>query len=201
MTIDTRYFLDNLKIIYLKPFLYRNKTFYCDGFKVLCLPKNDQYKEIEKEHKLKEFLDAFLDDIDNTDRDFFTLPDIEIPEPEICDECKGTGLLIEKNCPECEGSGEVEWDSDFNTYYDVCKSCDGSGVLLIPGKGKTCVYCNGIKSRFHEKYPVYVDGFKVDAAFLYPIKDEPNLKLSISSNKTALLFYTDDAKGLIMGMQ
>jgi DnaJ-class molecular chaperone len=41
----------------------------------------------------------------------------------------GAGLVEEFECPLCGGSGEEEFELEGVVEFDVCRDCDGSGVL------------------------------------------------------------------------
>lgn len=60
-----------------------------------------------------------------------------------CKICKGLGVA--KVCYECNGAGEVETETEYNTYEHECKTCHGNCV--IPPKDKEeaekCSYCEG----------------------------------------------------------
>ena len=56
-----------------------------------------------------------------------------------CKICKGTGLITQIDCDDCDGDG---WFRHGAHEYE-CRNCDGSGVINRPGKGDTCPNCFG----------------------------------------------------------
>lgn len=67
-------------------------------------------------------------------------------EPEPCSECNGSGRSSRTTCPECDGEGEVELESDYNTYEVDCKMCRGNGYIKHKTNDMTapcCEVCDG----------------------------------------------------------
>ena len=45
-----------------------------------------------------------------------------------CDVCNGSGMS--RDCPDCDGSGLVQWTSHSGIDYEhECELCDGSGIV------------------------------------------------------------------------
>lgn len=202
--IDARWFLrpSDPREELRKPFIFKNYTAYLNGFSALLLPTDKKHQEPKAAEVIK-FMNKMLPRLEAAKKDSFLLPSLEIPEPEACWACKESGLLLEESCHECGGKGAVEWSTSYNSYSDDCKTCGGEGEILIPGKGDTCPYCQGIKKRFYTQYPVYIKKLKLDAAFLYPLAKIEGLRVFpfIGDPGPVLFFYGDDFSGLILGMK
>lgn len=62
-----------------------------------------------------------------------------------CDKCdfRGNEIVYGGDCKECNGEGELDFESEHNLYTVTCKSCDGASKEAI---GRTlCSVCNGTK--------------------------------------------------------
>lgn len=62
-------------------------------------------------------------------------------EKPVCGSCDGKGFYYEKECPECEGEGEVRFSTGFNTYDFDCKLCDGEGAVKSEEPWDIKYYC------------------------------------------------------------
>jgi len=63
-----------------------------------------------------------------------------------CPDCSRPGTAKMVECPECEGDGQVHWDSRHHEYHATCDTCDGEGKILA-GNGiqerESCPTCKG----------------------------------------------------------
>ena len=80
--------------------------------------------------------------------EFIDLP--ELPAPNTCKTCSGSGKEYKEGCDECDGEGSFEYGSHS---YD-CKNCDGSGKVkqvIQDGAGAPCEQCGGTG---HDNYQI-----------------------------------------------
>jgi len=127
------------------------------------------------------------------------LPPYKLPNKEVCYACQGVGKI--NICPECDGDGYVELDSEFNSYECDCKYCDCEGI--IPGDGDICGRCDGDGDMYPVDYSrIEFDGHGLNALLLEKIKDLPGVKLfSRRDEKQHFYFRFDGGHGIIMGMR
>lgn len=97
--------------------------------------------------------------IDRINRlDFKAWNKLEIPE-EL--------MLLDKKCPECGGSGYVEFSNEFNSYECECDTCDGHG--------ETNAKMGYMVNRDHQemrKDLIEIDGFKYIPSYVALINDD-----------------------------
>ena len=67
---------------------------------------------------------------------------ILIQQISICPTCHGRGNIIERPCPKCRGSGEVEQEEDLTVK--IPKGVEEGMALRIPGKGMPSPEAGGI---------------------------------------------------------
>jgi molecular chaperone DnaJ len=72
--------------------------------------------------------------------------DVEIPGFDVCDKCHGSGVkpgTAPKNCPKCNGTGEIRRTRSFGNMHFVeiqpCDECQGKGVFVE----NLCETCKG----------------------------------------------------------
>lgn len=111
-----------------------------------------------------------------------TVPQVE-PTP--CEECHGSGKSRRQTCPECDGDGEVEAETDYSTYDGLqCKTCDGEGwVLGCKSEIRDCVVCSGSGKTYKQGQRVSIGGAHIQPQYWDLIKDLHGLELC---------FVTDD---------
>jgi molecular chaperone DnaJ len=67
---------------------------------------------------------------------------IQIPRPEACEECRGSGVAAggrRETCDTCRGRGEVRINQGFLTVARTCPKCQGEGEL----NRNPCTACRG----------------------------------------------------------
>lgn len=119
-------------------YLIDNFTVATDGHILVVVPYSSEYGELRSEVRdsvrassLK-FIDEHKNESYLTDTEKHLIEPVE-PLPEnTCEACHGTGWSDE--CPECDGSGTVEWESDNGyNYSDDCghEFCRGGKIDRI----------------------------------------------------------------------
>jgi molecular chaperone DnaJ len=67
---------------------------------------------------------------------------IQIPRPETCETCHGSGAAAGSSpvtCPQCQGRGQLRYQQGFFTVARTCGQCRGSGSVIT----KPCATCRG----------------------------------------------------------
>lgn len=139
------------------------------------------------------------------------LPDFE-PKWDSCYRCESTGKS--DRCEECDGEGEVEFETDFNTYQVECKSCSGDGYMSARERNtdKTCTLCNGSgRTSKRECIPfstLTAAGQGLNSDYLLLIRELPGIQIEafprVLDNLTtvpAVRFRFDGGEGVLMPMR
>lgn len=138
--------------------------------------------------------------------DFFQLPSLNFPEKPDCVECKGSGKHCLKTCPECDGFGEAEAQTDYNTYEVQCRTCDGFGKIDSDKTDQDCEHCRGKGKRWTENDRMKVEGvpFDMNPELMSRIAGVPDVQIAVINNdqiSRAMAFKCADGIGVIMGMR
>lgn len=162
------------------------KPFYKDGFKVFC-DGNVFVAEPapgEPDTDRAPGVSAYLKD----DGLVFKALRVDLPEAEMCtcSECFGSGKGIRVSCRECDGLGEVEAETDYNTYDVTCKSCGGSGNLFDKRSDEVCVQCNGAGSMDMPFQPAPILDIFVQRRYLRMVCEIEDIEYALSSDHAAL---------------
>lgn len=99
--------------------------------------------------------------------DWRPMASLVMPEMQPCGLCKGSRLIAETACPDCDGRGE--FDHGNHTY--ACQECDGQGFtdsrMATAGDENTkhCHMCDGlgVASHYLVLVPGIQDGYALDA--------------------------------------
>lgn len=134
-------------------------------------------------------------------------PEIEKIVGDSCYQCKGAGKVTEKECPECEGYGNVYWETNRHKYEVECQECGGCGkIKTTDPNGETCENCDGtgIVAQMNR---ISIDGFDFDSNLLYHFQKFPNVKIGAknvgenSSGAYGVAFIKfDGGVAVIMGL-
>ena len=116
-----------------QPFNCMEKTVATNGHVMICVDEMPGYEEAVK--SVYGTVERFL----NHSGDYSQLDSsLACPNLEACEKCEGTGQLKRIECRECDGSGEVEFNSGYNDYEVECAGCDGIGTTQEPGECDCC---------------------------------------------------------------
>lgn len=178
-----------------KPFTFGNYSYASNGHLLVRVPR---VKECEAWESLNERAAAMFDSLDMpTILDaLIEIPDFQQPESENCTVCKGSGKITK--CPECDGSGYVEFENDYNEYEVYCKNCNGHGSII--GEESVCESCDGTgKKKIMKRIDVGCTGFS--HIYLNMLKALPGMKIAPIEPTQANYFKWDEGDGLIMPMR
>ena len=167
-------------------------TFATDGHVLIAVPELEEYKDNECVPDFKQFLH-------NKECHGPWLPVVD-PYPSLetipCTFCNGTGQLDE--CPECDGSGEVGFDNDYNEYEFECKTCDGDGK--VTGK---CERCDGLGKVYDQKTGMDIGRQRFQPKLLHKISTLPGIEICVDFAKETYIaapIRFEGGWGLIMPM-
>lgn len=189
-----------------QPFKLDGKTCATTGYAMIIMPEYGDYPACADwfTTTASKAL-ALINDVNNHEQ-FQPIPDgLKLPEKIQCNTCQGSGKVTQKQCEECLGAGEVDFDNGYNSYTCDCKSCDGDGDIFIDGGDDECHECHGGGSTYPRHCCVELLGIGVSANLLELIINEPGIEVcaanSMSDAAMALYFRTGDSTGLIMELR
>lgn len=140
--------------------------------------------------------------MDIAESEWLPIPVIGIAKTR-CNDCEGSGYV--KDCPECDGKGEVEWETPFNSYVRECKTCEGEETIPGQAGDKVCPNCRGEgKSYPWNAAPLEVGNVLFNVRLLALLADLPGAKIypviwpDESKNPDPSLFKFDGGEGFIM---
>lgn len=176
-----------------KPFSDGAFSYACDGHLILRVPlREDVTKKRPEQIKLNRMF------FGNNGQEYGPLPDYEPLEKEKCESCKGSGVC--SVCDECAGAGDLDFESERNTYCVECKSCRGRGS--IAGGTEQCDRCGGdgeVLANEWEFVDIGDDELGLALGLLEKIKELPRVKLGTLDKKAGYVpFIFDGGDGLIM---
>ena len=129
--------------------------------------------------------------------EYFPLPDVSPIKMIPCRDCEGTGRF--KKCPECDGSGIVEFENDSNSYDFTCKTCNGGGKFK-EGEEFDCEKCGGT-GKIAERESIETSGRHYDKKYILLLKTLPDCKLAFAKNLDPAHFNFTGGDGLIMALR
>lgn len=127
--------------------------------------------------------------------EWFPFDAIDLPKPETqpCATCDGKGKNFE--CPECDGSGEVEYSGRKASWTIDCELCHGGGEL------DECVDCFGT-GKFTPPKPIPVGGSHFNLEYLIWLKELPGCRVGPDADPLKQApFQFDGGDGLLMPMK
>ena len=178
------------------PFNIGDRTMASNGHVLISIPKNKNYAAPKKSSFVKT-IEGLLD-IDKTNLQPFPA-DVVLPDLKECPVCAGTKKASQKTCDECDGEGEVDAETAYNTYEVECKSCNGEGGRITRGGDDDCFECHGVGRVAPNDSTVKIYDITLDAKYVALIKDMPDLQIKTSENY--LYFQSGENEGLIMGLR
>lgn len=185
MTIDLQSFCakDDIHSYMLEPFVIDGFTYATNRHIVVRVPGG----EARPDQSLPDRTVAAVRKLFATEHtDFQSLP--EIPEPETCPDCEGTGRIEEGECPDCGGLGEF---THGNHDYE-CKECDGTGeVHSVDCSNRDCN--DGVLFQ-----PMQIGAAKFQVCYLFLISKLPNARISVPNDRDAAAFTFDGGEGRLM---
>lgn len=204
-------FCDETRAKTATPFSVGEYTLATDGYILVRVPRLAEVPEREDAPKIEMLA---------TDRvcgPFFREPAQWVPIPKVelqyrpCDICGGTGRLFK--CPECNGHGEVEWDSDYCSYEATCKMCDGAGTTEVgtlnrwkvnPNIRKLteigCHACESGKGRLIDG-DLHIGEARFSIVLLHRLRALTSVEIGVLTPHMAARVRFDGGDGLIMPMR
>ncbi len=210
--IDITEFCDPQELIntYMTaPLELDDKIIATNGKMIIVTTKTAAYHNIENNHHLPSTIESIIRDIiENLKTTTFNLSvDIfeQLPPKPTCRNCNGTKKIpTTDGCPECFGTGNVNFENEYSNYEITCESCNGScranaqTIKKVPQTN--CRYCQSTGKAYHYATTMKIHGQLYSPALISIVAKYPNLKLAINKKKHQLLFKSGKYSGVIMGL-
>jgi hypothetical protein len=177
------------------PFSFGDFSYASNGHLLVKVPRLDDVPEWEAlNEKASKLFDSF--DYSVVIPSLIDIPRFPQPKPEPCGVCNGTGKIT--RCPECEGKGEVEFETEYNDYSCECETCHGHGSVI--GEEQICACCNGTgKKKEMKMIEVGCSGFS--SHYLTLLNKLPGIKIAPTEPEKMTYFKWDGGEGAIMPMR
>jgi len=172
--------------LFNSPWSADNYSYVTNGYLILRLPRLPDVAENPKAPGVSGIFITPKSEI------YYPIREINLKGKETCKECEGQGVNFE--CPECNGIGDVNFDSDYHNYIIECKSCDGTG------KKKKCENCYGTGT-VESKKAIKIGEVGFQNYYLLLLKTLPNCKIGPTGSSTPAWIIFDGGDGLIMPMR
>lgn len=124
-----------------------------------------------------------------------------------CGHCRGIGNL--DRCPECDGTGDVEFENNYNTYTVGCSTCNGESYIYDKDDKEnryTCCACEGKgdtgygdegRTKIHKVYDTYLKADYIDVLINLP---EIEVFLPHDKDKNYCFFKFNGGEAILMVM-
>jgi hypothetical protein len=186
-----------------QPFNYKGKGIATNGQMLIVSEPNPEYMNISyfgQEAPRTEVLDELLSQLETTQFKQ-PLPELELPKKNPCFVCKQTGKATVNQCKECDGSGEITLESDYNDYEVECKSCGGDGEIARPGGDEDCPYCDGEGSYYRTYQSMNIGKQRLAVRYVDRlVNHQQSINIYPDSENHRLFFSDGSIKGVIMAM-
>jgi len=182
----------------IQPWNHKGLTIATDSRIVAATPEIQGYQN-GKDYRIADSAFDLLKECESVPYQNFN---IELkPAGNQCGMCCGFGKMNFEECPECDGSGVVSFDTARHVYEFTCKECDGYGEYIYPcqdGKS-TCPQCHGLGFE-HESIEVFNGLYAYH--YLKKISELPGVLIgALATYKNRLYFKADNGlHGVLMGM-
>ena len=190
---DLMKFCDPEQLNISKPFTRGDFTYVTNRHLIIRVPKLEDVGEQEGN---KIDIEKFWKSI--SDYPYFPITKISPTKYAQCCKCEGTGIITK--CPECNGTGEVDLESDYNSYSCECESCDGTGNIGgSKDKEKKCDKCNGT-GKIENKFDNHslASGRYYQNNYLHWLKELPECLLAEAKDLDPAHFKFNGGDGFIM---
>lgn len=180
------------------PFKFGDFIYATNGY--ICVRQLSAFSSYPENEKMASLINAIVD----VPGEWSPLS-VTLPEHDPCPQCKRTGKVSVKQCDECMGKGEVDFENGYNRYSFQCGSCDGDGEVYSAASTtneEICFKCFG-SGKFYSLHvrAIPVMGIHVNAKYLNAILELPAIEAFADVSKQMLFFRSGDIMGAVMGMR
>lgn len=189
-----------------QPFNQGGFTNASNGHLIIRVPVMSEYQDQEKPDLTKH--DKWFSAEPEA---WFKCPEITEPELGLCQHCWGEIEMFV--CPECLGSGRIDFQTKYNDYVVECELCDESGQLRKGeiealsnwhtelkkyDKKEPCNNCGGTGKQAYIHKDIEVGGLPFSDLYLSWLCQLPNCEIGPFGEKEPARIRFDGGEGLIM---
>lgn len=116
---------------------------------------------------------------------YAALPAYDVPEPKQCHACRGCGNATVTKCDECDGEGEIIFETHYHEYECTCQGCGGRGTIINKPKSVSdvCPFCKGTGKEWEWNQSVNIAGRHIYAQYADIIKNFENVEVEQSTKQ------------------
>lgn len=182
---------DDFRTVLTVPFNVGNYTYATNGHFAIRVDLRKEFSGNDTPANMEKCF-AYPENVDEAL--FIDIPELNTSENSVsCKVCGGKGTLTE--CSDCEGTGEVHWESDGGYEYESdCQMCNGSGKI-----NEQCEKCGGTGKKFIEQF-IEVGTRVLNCKLLSIINSLPGVKIApdATSDFQPIPFRFDGGCGILM---
>lgn len=181
--------LGDTRVYLRRPMRFGDQVLASDGRILVCIPGHSGHEEAPS--RVRNFTRRIEQIIKEAPLTWTPAAAVELPPPEPCAKCDGSGVMYRVDCHECNGEGEFV----HGTHTYRCKECDGEGGTVTRhashgARAQPCDICGGSGASIQ---PVTVGEVRVQRRYLAAIAELPGAQVAPSHEGT--LVFTFDGGG------
>lgn len=184
--------LGDLRVYLRRPMQFGDQVLASDGSILVCIPGHFGHEEAPwGVHNFTRRIEQIIKEAPLT---WTPASAIELPPPEPCAQCDGSGVMYRVDCHECDGEGE----SVHGTHTYCCMECDGEGSVVTrhPSHGARAQPCDICEGSGASIQPVTVGEMRVQRRYLAAIAELPGAQVA-PSHEGNLVFVFDGGWGAL----
>lgn len=184
--------LCGLRVYLRRPMQFGDQVLASDGRILVCIPGHFGHEEAP--WGVRNFTRRIEQIIKEAPLTWTPAAAIELPPPEPCAQCDGSGVMYRVDCHECDGEGE----SVHGTHTYCCMECDGEGSVVTrhPSHGARAQPCDICEGSGASIQPVTVGEMRVQRRYLAAIAELPGAQVA-PSHEGNLVFTFDGGWGAL----
>lgn len=180
--------------VYLRrPMQFGDQVLASDGRILVCIPGRFGHEDAPSHvHNAAHRIEQIIKEVPLT---WTPAAAIELPPPEPCAQCDGSGVMYRVDCHECNGEGEFV----HGTHTYRCKECDGEGgfVTRHPSQGARAQPCDICEGSGASIQPVTVGEVRVQRRYLAAIAELPGAQVAPSHEGHLVFVFDGDGWGAL----
>jgi len=133
-TVDIRSYLEH-------PFTIGHYTAASNGHALITIPSEKSHQAAPVDQSTSNRIPKIITRAEQATLRPITLK--KLPDAIPCETCAATGKVNITTCTECDGDGEIEFQTANHKYCVECKKCAGEGEEITQGTTDACFQCGG----------------------------------------------------------